>query len=118
MKEIPDDSPEHKLMTACFVQPSTVELEKVVESATPLFFADPDPENRYWDATVMASCGKKEIAVNLLRSAIAGHYCAYTALQNDRLLETLHGSPEFDQLLSAAKECQNKFLSERAQGSP
>ncbi|PYV55476.1 MAG: hypothetical protein DMG91_12080 [Acidobacteria bacterium] len=54
---------------------------------------------------------------HLLRSAIAGHYCAYTALQTDRLLETLHTAPEFDQLLSAAKECQNKFLSERAQGS-
>lgn len=117
VKEIPADFRERNLMIACFGQPSTVEIEKEVESATPFFLAEADPENRYWDATLMAECGKREIATQLLRSAIAGHYCAYTALQTDRALETLRSTPEFAQLLSAAKECQNKFVSERAQSS-
>ena len=57
----------------------------------------------------MASCGQKEIAVRLLKSAIESHYCAYAALQNDFLLKPLRGTPEFSQLLSAAKDCQDNF---------
>ncbi len=55
--------------------------------------------------------------MRLIKSAIEGHYCAYTALQNDPRVATLRDTPEFSQLLSAAKPCQNNFLSERAQVS-
>jgi hypothetical protein len=62
----------------------------------------------------MATCGKQDVALRLLKSAIEGHYCAYTALQTDSLLVTLRGTPEFCKLLSAAKECENNFLAEAA----
>jgi len=48
-----------------------------------------------------------------LKSAIAKNYCSFTALQTDPLLVKLRSTPEFGQLLSAAKECQKKFLEER-----
>ncbi len=60
----------------------------------------------------MITCGKHDIAVRLLKSAIAGRYCAYSALQTDPLIAPLRGTPDFAPLLSAAKECQDHFLSE------
>ena len=102
---------------ACLSPSSPAQLDKEVRAATPGFFADPDPENRYWDAALMAACGKPDIAVRLLKSAIEGHYCAYAALQADPLMASLRSAPEFGQLLSAAKACQNNFLAERAQVS-
>ena len=92
-------------------------MDKEVRAVTPGFFADPDPENRYWDAALIAACGKQDIAVRLVKSAIEGRYCAYAALQTDPLMASLRSTPEFAPLLSAAKECQNKFLAERAQVS-
>jgi len=104
-------------MIACFDKSSPAELDQQVRAATPGFFADPDVENRYWNAALMATCRKQDVALRLLKSAIEGHYCAYAALQTDSLLVTLRGTPEFNKLLSAAKECENSFLSERAQVS-
>ena len=51
----------------------------------------------------------------MLKSAIEGKYCAYTALQKDPLLASLRSTPEYTQLLSAAKQCQDNFLAQRAQ---
>ena len=104
-------------MIACLRSAARPELDKRSARYTRASLADPDPENRYWDATLMAACGKQDIAVRLLKSAIEGHYCAYAALQTDPLLASCGATPEFSQLLSAAKECQNNFLSERAQVS-
>lgn len=52
-------------------------------------------------------------ALRSLRNAVEHNYCAYTALQTDPLLAKLRGTPEFNQLLSSAKDCQNRFLAER-----
>jgi eukaryotic-like serine/threonine-protein kinase len=116
-KKVSGKDPSSGVMIACFDKSSPAELDQQVRAATPGFFADPDVENRYWNATLMATCGKQDIALRLLKSAIEGHYCAYTALQTDSLLVTLRGTPEFNKLFAAAKECENSFLSERAQVS-
>jgi serine/threonine protein kinase/tetratricopeptide (TPR) repeat protein len=116
-KKYPADDPVRGLLIACFDQLPAAKIDTEVRTSTRLLLADPDAKNRYWNATVLAICGKKDIAVRLIKSAIEGHYCAYTALQNDPLMATLRDTPEFSQLLSAAKECENNFLSERAQVS-
>jgi TolB-like protein/predicted Ser/Thr protein kinase len=116
-KKIPADDPVRGLLVACLDQSPAAKLDTEVSASMPVVFADPDAENRYWNATLLATCGKQDIAVRLLKSAIAGHYCAYTALQADSLLVSLRGTPEFSKLLSTAKECENNFLSERAQVS-
>jgi hypothetical protein len=54
-------------------------------------------------------CGKKEVALNMLKSAIAQGYCAYSDLQSDPLLAKVRGTPEFSELLSAARECQKRY---------
>jgi TolB-like protein len=108
------NAPDTALLMACLGQSPPADVDNYARASTPRSLGDPDPENRYWDATLMASCGQKDIAIRLLKSAIEGHYCAYTALQNDPLLVTLRGTPEFGQLLSAARQCQSNFLLERA----
>jgi hypothetical protein len=66
----------------------------------------------------MAFCEEKDVALRLLKTAIEGRYCAYTAMQKDPLLASLRGTPEFAQLLPAAKQCEDDFLAERAKASP
>jgi tetratricopeptide (TPR) repeat protein len=116
-KKIPAGHPDRGLLVACLDQPPAAKLETEISASMPAFLADPDAENRYWNASLLASCGRQDVAVRLLKSAIEGHYCAYAALQSDPLLATLRTTPEFSKLLSAAKECENNFFSERTQGS-
>ena len=116
-EKVSPSDPFSGIILACLAPSSPTQLEKAVGAATPLSFADPDPENRYWDATLIAACGKQDIALRLIRSAIEGHYCAYSALQTDPMMASLRSTPEFPGLLSAAKECQNNFLVQRARVS-
>jgi len=116
-EKVSGKDPSSGVMVACFGKSSAADLDQQVRVVTPGYLADPDPENRYWDATLMAACGKQDLAVRLLKSAIAGRYCAYNALQTDPLLASLRGTSDFPPLLSAAKECQDQFLLERAEAS-
>jgi eukaryotic-like serine/threonine-protein kinase len=119
VQKLPSDSDFIKFYKACVDRPSpqppSAELDRLVRELEPSLEANPDPENRYLFAADMAFCGEKDAALRLLRSAIASKYCAYAALQRDPLLAPLRGTPEFTQLLSAAKQCQDNFLAERAQ---
>ena len=75
-----------------------------------------DGEPRYVFGTLLSYCGQKDAAVRLLKSAIEHNYCAYQSLQSDPMLIKLRGTAEFSELLSAAKECQGRFLVQREQG--
>lgn len=80
--------------------------------------ADTDPEPQYFHGALMMFCGQREIASRLFKSAIARNYCAYSALQNDPLLAKFRSTPEFGQVLSLAKECQERFVKERNEKAP
>ena len=71
--------------------------------------AQPDPEYFYHEGSIVAYCGKTEVAFRMLKSAISRDYCAYSDLPSDPLLAKLRGIPEFGQLLSAARECQSRY---------
>jgi hypothetical protein len=58
-------------------------------------------------------CGQKDLALRMLRSSVDNHFCAYTGLQNDSVWTKLRGTPEFAELLSAAKKCRDDFMAER-----
>ena len=79
--------------------------------------ADPDPEPRYVVAADMLFCGQKDAAVQLLKSSISGPFCAHAGLQNDSAWAKLRGTPEFAELLSAAKQCRDNFFAERSQAA-
>jgi hypothetical protein len=48
--------------------------------------------------------------VRVLGAAIEANHRAYAALKAGPLLAKLRMSPEFSQLLSAASQCQKRFL--------
>jgi serine/threonine protein kinase len=101
------------LFQACLEPQQTSQLDRTAKKSEAAALAGGDPEPRYFTGALLSYCGKKDAAVRLLRSAIEQNYCAYTALQTDPLLVKLRGTPEFSELLSAAKDCQNKFLAGR-----
>jgi serine/threonine protein kinase len=106
------------MMLACMDAPSSPDTANLVRQGEARVMADPDPEPRYVLAQDFATCGHREITLNLLKSAIGtGRYCAYDGLRNDSVFASLRGTPEFEQLLSAAKQCKEKFLTERTQPS-
>jgi Tfp pilus assembly protein PilF len=104
----------HKVFVeACLQERPPSDMNRIVHEAESSILAEPDPEPHYFNGATMASCDQKESAVRLLKSAISKNYCSFTALQTDPLLVKLRSTPEFGPLLSAAKECQRKFLEER-----
>jgi hypothetical protein len=98
---------------ACLQERPPSDMNRIVHETESSILAEPDPEPHYFHGGHMAYCDQKESAIRLIKSAIAKNYCSFTALQTDPLLVKLRSTPEFGQLLSAAKECQKKFLEER-----
>jgi tetratricopeptide (TPR) repeat protein len=111
------DLPLVGLLQACRDPQQTSQLNRAAHKIEAAAFAGVDVEPRYWVGTLLSYCGQKDAALRLLRSAIEGNYCAYTALQTDPLLVKFRGTPEFSELLSAAKECQNGVLAQRHQSA-
>jgi eukaryotic-like serine/threonine-protein kinase len=109
--------PGFQLMKACLENPSSAGIPSLARQEADIQLADRDPEPRYVTAFEVLFCGQKDIAVQMIKSAIAGHYCAYPGLQNDSAWAKLRGTPEFAELLSAAKQCQSNFLAERSQAA-
>jgi hypothetical protein len=105
------------MMVACLENPSSADVASLGREVVAARLADPDPEPRYVVAADFVFCGQKEAAVQLLKSSIAGHFCAYSGLQNDSAWSKLRATPEFAELLSAAKQCRDGFLSERTQAA-
>jgi eukaryotic-like serine/threonine-protein kinase len=103
------------LIRACLNHAPASEVDSIARKMAPEYLANPDPENRYTVAVIFAYCGQNDFAMRLFKSAVEGHYCAYTALQNDPLLSKLRGTPEFSEILAAAKKCQSDFLAQRSQ---
>src|SRR5712692_3589632 len=108
VKRMSLNDPDRKFLEAC-LEPRQQELKRIASQQETTALANPDPENSYFEAASMAMCGQSKVALRLLKSAIEGHYCAYAALQADPALVKLRQTPEFPQLLSAAKECQESF---------
>jgi serine/threonine protein kinase len=103
------------MMAACLQNPASVEAVSLTRAEAAKVVADPDPEPRYVIAGDLLFCGQKDLAVQSIKSAIAGHFCAYLGLQNDSVWAKLRGTPEFGELVSAAKKCQSDFLVQRSQ---
>jgi DNA-binding winged helix-turn-helix (wHTH) protein/TolB-like protein len=105
----------HDLLQACLDPQSGSQLEGSAQEVETAALAAVDAEPRYVFGTLLSYCGQKDAALRLLRSAIGHNYCAYQSLQSDPLLIKLRGTPEFSELLSAAKECRGRFLRQREQ---
>jgi serine/threonine protein kinase/tetratricopeptide (TPR) repeat protein len=111
------DRGNERMYKACLAHAPSAEVDNIAREFAPQALANPDAENRYWFANSFAFCGQKDMALRLLKSSIAGHYCAYTDLQDSPMFANLRGSAEFTQVLSAANQCRDDFLDERSQSA-
>jgi hypothetical protein len=98
-------------MEACLQLRPASELDGIVQKTEAVVLADPDPEPHYYEGAMVAFCGKPDVAVRMIHSAIDKNYCSSSALKSDPLLGKLRTSSEFSQLTVAASECQKKFQS-------
>lgn len=105
-------------LEACLQPEPPADMDKIAYQVEVAVLAETDPEPQYFRGAIMAFCGQKGIALRLLKTSIGRNYCAYSALQSDPLLAKLRSTPEFDQLLSAGKQCQDRFLKERKKKPP
>ncbi len=94
------------LLEACLGPQPSAELDRLAQVAETGQPSDPDPELAYYQGAIMAWCGKKQAALHMLKTAVELNYCAYSNLLSDPLLKGLRSERQFDEVLTAAHECQ------------
>jgi tetratricopeptide (TPR) repeat protein len=104
-----------ELLEACLGMRPPSELDKITNEVEASVLAEPDPERWYYEGTVMAFCGKPDIALHMIKAAVDQNYCSYSALLSDPLLAKLRSSKEFDAVLTAAHECQESVRNPQEQ---
>jgi TolB-like protein len=103
------DSPWYgALLQTCLSHPGN--MSAVADEKKTALMAEHDPEMKYYQASILAFCGQKNLAITLLRTAIEQNYCASSALQADPLWAKVRDTLEFAELQSAANQCQTRFL--------
>jgi eukaryotic-like serine/threonine-protein kinase len=98
------------LFQACLLGPSS-ELDRIAHEDETSQPSDPDPELSYYQGAMLAYCGKKDAALHMLKTAVETNYCAYSNLLSDPLLDKLRSDPKFDEVLTAAHQCQESVIS-------
>jgi hypothetical protein len=104
------------LMEACLGLRPASELDRMAHEAETGQPSDPDPELAYYQGAIFASCGKNAAALHLLKTAVELNYCAYSNLLSDPLLRSLHRERQFDEVLTAAHDCQQAMTTGAPQG--
>ena len=94
------------LMEACAAAQRPADLAKVVREAESSVMMEPDAEAWYHVGALMAYCGQTEPSLRLLKAAVQQNYCAYSALLDDPLLKDLRKETAFNEVLTAASNCQ------------
>ena len=82
-------------LESCLAPGNTGDLEQTAGPLMPTLLGQRDPEMRYYEGSLLAYCGAKKSAIQLIKSAIDGKYCAAQALQEDPLLKSIRGEPEY-----------------------
>ena len=95
-----------ELMQACTAAQRPADMAKIVRDAESSVMMEPDAEAWYHIGALMAYCGQSEPALRLLKAAVQQNYCAYSALLDDPLLKDLRKETAFNQVLTAASNCQ------------
>jgi tetratricopeptide (TPR) repeat protein len=103
------------LMAACVATQRPADLDKIVRETESSVMTEPDPEAWYHVGALMAYCGQKEPALRLFKAAVQQNYCAYSALLDDPLLKDLRKETAFNEVLTAASNCQQTLKEGRGQ---
>ena len=94
------------LLEACTATQRPADFVKTIREAESSVMIEPDPEQWYHVGALMAYCRQNEPALRLLKAAVQQNYCAYSALLDDPLLRDLRKDTAFNEVLTAASNCQ------------
>jgi hypothetical protein len=94
------------LLEACLQMRPGAELDRIAHDLEVNHASESDPENLYYEGSILAYCGKNQAALSLLQNAVERNFCAYSNLRFDPLLTKLRSDPGFSKVLTSAKECQ------------
>jgi serine/threonine protein kinase len=94
------------LMEACTAAQPPADMAGIVRENEASVMMEPDPEAWYHVAALMAACGQGQPALRLLKAAVQQNYCAHSALLDDPLLKDLRKDTAFNEVLTAASNCQ------------
>jgi DNA-binding winged helix-turn-helix (wHTH) protein/TolB-like protein len=89
--------------------------DSAAQKVRSILMSDNDPFPKYALAAWDSLCSRPEFAFRELRRAIEQDYCAYPQMETDPLLARVRGMPEFGELRSLGKACQQHFLENRKQ---
>ncbi|SPF37936.1 putative Mitogen-activated protein kinase kinase kinase [Candidatus Sulfotelmatobacter kueseliae] len=95
-----------ELMEACTAAQRPADLPRIVKETEASVMAELDAEAWYHVGALMAACGQNEPALRLLKLAVQQNYCAHSALLDDPLLKDLRKETAFNEVLTAAGNCQ------------
>src|SRR5713101_5749511 len=104
-----------ELMAACVAPQRPADMERIVRETESSVMTEPDPEAWYHVAALMAFCRQKQPALRLLKRTVEHNYCAYSALLLDPLLKELRKETAFNEVLTAASECQKTIPKSKGQ---
>jgi TolB-like protein len=104
-----------ELLEACTAPQRPADFAKIVHDTEAEVMTELDPESWYHVGALMAACGQNEPALRLLKAAVQQNYCAYSALLDDPLLKNLRKETAFNEVLTAAGNCQSLLKEERQQ---
>ena len=102
-----------EVLGACLQPQPGAALEAAVKKVEPALLAEPDPEWKYYQGSILAYCGQQDLAIRLLQGAMAQNYCAGEALEADPLLSRLRQDPRFAELKQESDACLAKFRETR-----
>ncbi len=94
------------LMEACTAAQKPPDFAKILRDSESSVMMEADAESWYHVGSLMAYCGQNEPALRLLKAAVQQNYCAYSPLLEDPLLKNLRKDTAFDDVLTAASNCQ------------
>jgi serine/threonine protein kinase/TolB-like protein len=116
VKKMPAAAHYHRdLLEACLGMRPASEVDRIIRETETSVLAEPDPEPWYEQGTIMAFCGKPDIALHMMSAAVEQNYCSYSALLSDPLLAKMRSSKEFDAVLTAAHQCQESVRNPQGQ---
>jgi serine/threonine protein kinase len=73
-----------------------------------------DSEPKYALSGMIAFCGDRESALQILRKGVEENFCAYPAMDKDPQFVSIRDTPEFAEIRRMGIECQKRFLAHRA----
>ena len=100
----------YDMLLACVGGRPTREIDALAARVQP----SDDPELNYFAAAHLAHCDRVDVAVDLLKRAIARNYCAYPAMESDPLLARVRSQREYPRIRAAGQACQQAFLERRS----